>query len=90
MMGQIDGRGPVKHLLQIDEDRTPGLIEAEAEFLGLKTKPEIELARQRVPRIFPTEWNDAVVTGALEPVREAARLGLIKQVPTQELLTVLR
>jgi ABC-type nitrate/sulfonate/bicarbonate transport system substrate-binding protein len=70
--------------------RSPDLIEAEAEFLGLKTKPEIALARQRVPRIFPTEWNDAAIAGAMEPVREAARLGQIKQVPTQELLTVLR
>jgi len=70
--------------------RTPDLIEAEAEFLGLKSKADIELARQRVPRIFPTEWSDAAVAAAMEPVREAARLGQIKQVPTQELLTVLR
>jgi len=71
-------------------NRTPDLIEAEAEFLGLKSKADIELARQRVPRIFPTEWSDAAVAAAMEPVREAARLGQIKQVPTQELLTVLR
>ena len=70
--------------------RNPDLTEAEAEFLGLKTKAEIALARQRVPRIFPTEWNDAAVAAAMEPVREAARLGQIKQVPTHELLTVLR
>jgi NitT/TauT family transport system substrate-binding protein len=70
--------------------RTPGLIEAEAEFLALRTKAEIDLGRQRIPRIFPTEWNDGTVAGALDPVREAARLGLIKQVPAQELLTVLR
>ena len=70
--------------------RTPDLIEAEAEFLGLKSKADIELARQRVPRIFPTEWSDAAVAAAMEPVREAARLGQIKQVPAQELLTVLR
>jgi ABC-type nitrate/sulfonate/bicarbonate transport system substrate-binding protein len=70
--------------------RTPDLVEAEAEFLGLRTKRETELARERVPRIFPTEWSDAAVAGAMEPVREAARLGQIKQVPAQELLTVLR
>ena len=70
--------------------RTPGLVEAEAEFLALRTKPEIELARQRVPRIFPTEWSDATAAATMEPVREAARLGQIKQVPTGELLTILR
>lgn len=70
--------------------RTPDLIEAEAEFLALKTKAEIELARQRMARIFPTEWNDAVVASTMETVREAARLGQIKRVPAQEFLTVLR
>jgi ABC-type nitrate/sulfonate/bicarbonate transport system substrate-binding protein len=75
---------------QRELSRRADLIEAEAEFLGLKTKAEIELARQRLPRIFPTEWNDGAVASALEPVREAARLGQIKQVPAQELLTVLR
>ena len=69
--------------------RTPDLVEAEAEFLALKTKPEIELARQRMPRIFPAEWNDAVVAGTMEAVHEASRLGQVKP-PTQELLTVLR
>ena len=70
--------------------RTPDLVEAEAEFLGLKTKAEIELARQRMPRIFPTDWSDGDGRGRDGPVREAARLGQIKQVPAQELLTVLR
>jgi NitT/TauT family transport system substrate-binding protein len=71
-------------------NRTPDLIDAEAEFLGLKTKAEIELARQRMLKIFPTEWNDAAVASAMESVKEAARLGQIKQVPAQEIVTVLR
>ena len=70
-------------------NRNLDLYDAEAEFLGLKTKPEIELVRQRMPRFYPTEWNDGVVAGAMEAVREAAKLGQIKQVP-QELLTVLK
>ena len=69
--------------------RTPDLFEAEAEFLGLKTRAEIDLVRQRMPRFYPPEWNETVVAGALDAVREAARLGQIKQVP-QELLTVLK
>ena len=71
-------------------NRTPDLIDAEAEFLGLKTKPEIELARQRMLKIFPSEWNDAAAASAMESVKEAARLGQIKQVPAQEIVTVLR
>ena len=69
--------------------RTPDLVEAEAEFLALKTKAEIDLARQRMPKIFPAEWNDAVVAGTMEAVREASRLGQVKS-PAQEFLTVLR
>ena len=88
-------RAPAKRLSDMLLDamrqlsRTPDLIEAEAEFLGLKTKPEIELARQRMLKIFPTEWNDAVVASTMEAVHEAARLGQIKA-PAQEFLTVLR
>jgi len=70
--------------------RQPDLIEAEAPFLGLKTRAEIDLARERMPRIFPTEWSEATVAGAMEAVREAARLGQIKQVPAQEFITVLK
>jgi ABC-type nitrate/sulfonate/bicarbonate transport system substrate-binding protein len=70
--------------------RNPDLIEAEAEFLALRTKAEIDLGKERMLRIFPTEWNDAAVAGAMDAVREAARLAQIKQVPAQEFITVLR
>ena len=67
---------------------TPDLIEAEAPFLGLKTPAEISLAKERMLRIFPTDWNAAVVANAMAAVREAARLGQIKP-PAQELMSVL-
>ena len=70
-------------------NRTPDLFEAEAEFMGLKTLAEIDLVRQRMPRFYPHEWNETVAAGAMDAVREAARLGQIKQVP-QELLIVLK
>jgi ABC-type nitrate/sulfonate/bicarbonate transport system substrate-binding protein len=69
--------------------RAPDLVEAEAAFLGLKTPAEIALAKERMARIFPTEWNDAMAAGAMEAVREASRLGQIK-LPAQEFLTVLK
>jgi ABC-type nitrate/sulfonate/bicarbonate transport system substrate-binding protein len=69
--------------------RNPDLIEAEAPFLALKTPAEIALARERMLRIFPTEWNEAMVAGAMEAVREASRLGQIK-LPAQEFITVLK
>lgn len=66
------------------------LVEAEAAFLGLKTRAEIDLAKDRIPKVFPTEWNEAVAAGAMEAVHEAARLGQIKQVPSQEFVIVLK
>ncbi len=71
-------------------NRDPGLVAAEAEFLGLKTKAEIDLARDRLPQFYPTEWNDAAVANVMETVREAARLKQIREVPAREFVTVLR
>ena len=70
--------------------RDPALVAAEAEFLGLKTKAEIDLARERLPPFFPTEWNEATVASVMETVREAARLKQIREVPAKEFVTVLR
>ena len=66
----------------------PDLIEAEAPFLGLRTPAEINLAKERMLRIFPTDWNAAMVANAMAAVREAARLGQIKP-PAQEFMSVL-
>jgi NitT/TauT family transport system substrate-binding protein len=70
--------------------KNPDLVEAEAEFLGLKTKAQIDLARQRIPQFFPSEWNAAVIKDIMDNVREAARLGQIKGVPTREFIVLLR
>jgi NitT/TauT family transport system substrate-binding protein len=65
-------------------------VAAEAEFLQLKTKAEIDLARERLPQFFPTEWNDAAVKNVMETVREAARLKQIREIPAKDFVTVLR
>jgi ABC-type nitrate/sulfonate/bicarbonate transport system substrate-binding protein len=70
--------------------KNPDLVEAEADFLGLKTKAEIDLARQRVPRFFPTEWNEAGVKDVMDVVGEAVKLGQIKQVPSREFVVLLK
>ncbi len=70
--------------------KNPDIVEQEAEFLGLKTKAQIDLGKQRIPPFFPTEWNEAVIKDILVNVREAAKLGQIPGVPTREFLVELR
>lgn len=48
------------------------------------------LARQRVPRFFPTEWNEAGVKDVMDIVGEAAKLGQIEQVPSREFVVLLK
>lgn len=67
----------------------PDLIAAEAKFLGLQTKAQIDLAVQRMPKIFPTEWNAATVEDAMEAVKHAVEMGQIKAVPKTNFVRVL-
>lgn len=67
----------------------PELVGAEAGFLGLKSKAQIELATQRMPKIFPTEWNEASVHEALEGVRAGIAMKQISGMPQGEFIRVL-
>jgi NitT/TauT family transport system substrate-binding protein len=71
-------------------NRNPDLVEAEAAFLGLKTRTEIDLAKERLPPFYPTEWNEATVANVMEGVKEAVRAGQLKQAPSSDLAVVLR
>lgn len=71
----------------IKED--PSLISAEADFLSLKTKGEIDLAVERMPKIFPTEWDAATIGNAMDAVHEGVQLKQIPAVPSFEFMRVL-
>jgi ABC-type nitrate/sulfonate/bicarbonate transport system substrate-binding protein len=64
----------------------PTLITAEAEFLALKTPEQIALAQQRMPAIFPTEWNKDVIASVVGSMEEAARMKQIEGMPTGEIV----
>ncbi len=67
----------------------PDLIAAEAAFLGLKSPAAIALAKQRMPQIFPTEWNASVVGNVLDIVREAVRMKQIPEMPSKNFVSEL-
>jgi NitT/TauT family transport system substrate-binding protein len=64
----------------------PTLITAEAEFLALKSPQEIALAQQRMPAIFPTEWNKDVIASVVDSIQEAARMKQIEAMPSGEIV----
>jgi ABC-type nitrate/sulfonate/bicarbonate transport system substrate-binding protein len=64
----------------------PTLITAEAEFLALTTPQQIALAQQRMPAIFPTEWNKDVIASVVGSMEEAARMKQIEGMPTGEIV----
>ena len=63
-------RGALTALRQLKGN--PELIEAEAEFLALKTKAELDLGKQRMPRVFPTEWNVPPIRRRVSTVRSVS------------------
>lgn len=77
----------VESCQQIKHD--PELIAKEADFLGLKTKAEIDLAVERMPRIFPTAWDEATISSAMEGVRDAVKLKQISGMPSFKFMRVL-
>jgi ABC-type nitrate/sulfonate/bicarbonate transport system substrate-binding protein len=64
----------------------PTLIADEAEFLALKTPEQLALAQKRMPSIFPTEWNKAVIESVVDSMREAAKMKQIEAVPSGEIV----
>jgi ABC-type nitrate/sulfonate/bicarbonate transport system substrate-binding protein len=64
----------------------PTLITAEAEFLALKTPQEIALAQQRMPAIFPTEWNKDVIASVVDSMEEAVRMKQIASMPSGKIV----
>jgi NitT/TauT family transport system substrate-binding protein len=67
----------------------PDLVAAEAAFLGLKSPAAIDLAKKRMPQIFPTEWNATVVGNVLDVVREAVRIKQIPEMPSNNFVSEL-
>lgn len=64
----------------------PSLITAEAEFLALKSPKEIALAQERMPAIFPADWNKEVIASVMDSMQEAARMKQIESVPSGEIV----
>lgn len=59
------------------------VIEEHSESFGFQTQEQIDLGKERLTEIYPTEWNrDEFIQSESEMVRRARELGLIDVEPT--------
>ena len=62
------------------------VIEQNADSFGFETQEQIDLGKERLTEIYPTEWNrDDFVESELEMVKRAKSLGLIEPEPTEDI-----
>lgn len=69
--------------------REPAVFEENAAYLGLNTPEKIKMAEQRMPKLFPTEWNQAIADNAASIVAKAVDLKILDKAPTRQYISVL-
>ena len=62
--------------------QNPGLIGEYKGLLGIQSASEVKLAEERLPAIYPAQWNTAIHDALL---RRAFELGLLKELPPEKL-----
>jgi len=69
--------------------RDPTVFEEYAAFLGLDTPEKIKAAQERMPRIYPTEWNEAIAGNVEQLIAKAVELRLLDKAPPRRVTVVL-
>ncbi len=69
--------------------RDPTVFEEYAAFLGLDAPEKIKAAQERMPRIYPTEWNEAIAGNAEQIIAKAVELKLLDKAPPRRVTLVL-
>lgn len=68
---------------QFIQDNMDAVIEEHSESFGFETQEQIDLGKERLTEIYPTDWNrDEFIESESEMVRRARSLGLIDVEPT--------
>lgn len=71
------------------EDNFDEVIESYTDSIGLEGDEQIELAKERLPGTYPTEWTDELAESGLEFVEQAYDLGLLEAEPTNEIYNII-
>lgn len=67
----------------------PTVFQQYADYLGLDTPAKVKAAQERMPEIYPTEWNAVIAGGAESIIRHAVRLGIVGKTPPRHVVAVL-
>ncbi len=67
----------------------PTVFQQYADYLGLDTPAKVKAAQERMPEIYPTEWNTAIAGGAESIIKHAVRLGIVEKAPSRRVVVVL-
>ncbi len=67
----------------------PTVFQQYADYLGLDSPAKVKAAQERMPEIYPTEWNTAIASGAESIIKHAVRLGIIGEAPPRRVVVVL-
>lgn len=66
----------------------PEVIAEERGFLGLKTEPQVELAKARLLRLYPRAWDTQTVDDAVSSILRAMEMGLVERVPEADVRAI--
>ncbi|MBI3079624.1 MAG: ABC transporter substrate-binding protein [Deltaproteobacteria bacterium] len=70
--------------------RTPEVIDEFRRFLNIRSEPEAQLFKERLPVVFPAVWDDATVANARLLVQRAVELGQLERMPADEIFVQIR
>jgi ABC-type nitrate/sulfonate/bicarbonate transport system substrate-binding protein len=67
----------------------PSLFEQYAAYLGLDTPAKVRAAQERMPKIYPTEWNQAIAENAESIIKSAVEQGILDRTPDRPVTVML-
>lgn len=63
----------------------PDMIEKYSDVFGLQNQEEIDLGKERIPRVYPTEWNEQKIQAGRQDIQTAREIGIIPEDATAEI-----
>lgn len=66
------------------------VVEEHRDFLGAKTDQELTRLAERIPGLYPTQWDRALIKSMDLLLKKNVELGLLKEMPKEEIFVILK